>query len=405
MWLSFLLNVACIDKTTDLEETNQFQQDYSVLIESPQNGAIIEDSFFLQYNVGTDVNQVQLWIDTVETMDIDVAATEQLLSLEEGSHTLELIGLDSQGEWLSNHSITITVPTEHWVTITSPSNNSFVSNPVQFTTNASDSIDTIEFFADEWSLGTTVPSQVLSYNFSGTGFARDIEAVGYQNGVEVTSHNISITVDAGTEPISSDFNTFVNEIIPTYPTDGSYGYYWPSSGNWLGTTSDIVYQGTVVAEGDPNNQSYCVGLTFEVFMRAWQEVDADYSSDGTINGMSIDDLDDFRVEWYVRDLFGAGPADAAEFYGIGEVITDWNDVQSGDFIQFWRNSNSGHNAIFVDWEWNSDGNVVGFLYWSTQNSTDGIGYNSEYFGSTGSSVNAQYFFPARIYTPDYWLPW
>lgn len=405
MLLSILLFSGCIDKEAEVTERNQFQQDYSVLITSPQNGAIIEDSFFLKYNIGADVHDVQLWIDGLEMMTLEVSSTEKLLSLEEGPHTIELVGLDNQGEWLSDHSITLTVPTEHWVTITSPADNAFVSNPVQFTVNASDSVDVIEIFADDWSLGTTVPSQVLSYTFSGTGFAREIEAIAYHNGVEIASHNIEITVDAGTDPIISDFNTYVNEIIPTYPTDGSYGYYWPTSGNWLGTTSDIIYQGTVIAEGDPNHQSYCVGLTFEVFMRAWQQVDVDYVGDGTINGMSVYDLNDFRIEWYVRDLFGAGPADAAEIYGIGEIITDWNDVQPGDFIQFWRNSNSGHNAIFVDWEWDSDGNIVGFLYWSTQNSTDGIGYNSEYFGSTGSSVNAQYFFPARIYTPDYWLPW
>ena len=29
-----------------------------------------------------------------------------------------------------------------------------------------------------------------------------------------------------------------------------------------------------------------------------------------------------------------GPAEAAENYGIGEVITDWDDVAAGDFVQF-----------------------------------------------------------------------
>ena len=140
-------------------------------------------------------------------------------------------------------------------------------------------------------------------------------------------------------------------------------------------------------------------------MKAWSEVDSDFIGDGSINGMTLYDLTEFRIDWYVRDLFGSGPADAAENYGVGELVTDWDDVQSGDFLQFWRNSGSGHNAIFIDWEWDSDGNRIGFLYWSTQNSTDGIGYNSEYFGSNGSTVNAQYFFPTRIYTPDYWLPW
>ena len=36
--------------------------------------------------------------------------------------------------------------------------------------------------------------------------------------------------------------------------------------------------------------------------------------------------------------------------------------------------------------------------------TDGIGFN-EYFGSSGSTVNPQYFFPARVYTPENWISW
>ena len=30
-------------------------------------------------------------------------------------------------------------------------------------------------------------------------------------------HNITVTVDAGTAPLESDFNDYVNDIISTYP--------------------------------------------------------------------------------------------------------------------------------------------------------------------------------------------
>ena len=84
---------------------------------------------------------------------------------------------------------------------------------------------------------------------------------------------IEITVSEGTNPDVSDFNAAVVSILETYPTDGSYEYYWPSgSGSgWKGTTQDIYYLDTLVAEGDPYNRSYCVGLTWEVFMRAFDE--------------------------------------------------------------------------------------------------------------------------------------
>ncbi len=410
IWMGTAL-IGCKNDGTDQKEVNtndtqdNFENDYSVRISSPANGAIVEDAFYLQYTAGTGIHNLELWLDGRFDSSVDKTETETLVHLDEGTHTLALKAFNQNAELLNEHGITLTVPTEYWVAITAPADGSTVTNPVQFTVSASENIDSVEILADDWSLGTLAPDQVLTYSFTGTGFPRDIQAVGYANEVAEATHNITVTIDAGTEPLSSDFNTYVNQIIPTYPTDGSYGYYWPSSGGWLGTTEDIIYQDTLIAEGDPDGRSYCVGLTFEVFMKAWMAVEEDFNGDGSINGMSVNDLYEFRLDWYVRDLFGAGPADGVEFYGIGEMVTDWEDVQEGDFLQFWRNSGSGHNVIFIDWEWDMDGNKIGFLYWSTQNSTDGIGYSSEYFGSTGSSVNPQYFFPARVYTPDNWIEW
>ena len=110
-------------------------------------------------------------------------------------------------------------------------------------------------------------------------------------------------------------------------------------------------------------------------------IDESTINNGSINGMTVDDLLEFRMDWYVRDLYGSGPAEAVENYGIGEEVTDWSDIQPGDFVQFWRNSGSGHNTIFIDWETDNQGEIIGVYYWSTQGSTDGIGYRAEYFGN------------------------
>ena len=397
----------CTNDTSD-KDTDQFANDSSIRITEPSNGDVLDAEFVLKYEAGADIETLELELDDEAYSNLDITEDSTTLTLDAGSHKISIIGFDEDSTWLSETSITITVDGgDPWVTITSPSDGSIVSNPVRFSVTASDNIDVIEFFADDWSLGTTTPEEILSYTFTGTDFAREIKAVGYDSGSVVAEHNISIVVNEATAPLLSDFNQHVLDIIPTYPTDGSYGYYWPdaSESGWLGTTEDIYYQGELIAAGDPNLQSYCVGLTFEVFMKAWVEVDEAYNSDGTINGMSIADLDVFRIDWYVRDLYGAGPADAAENYGIGEVVTNWDNVASGDFLQWWRHSGSGHNAIFIDWELDSNGNRIGFQYWSTQGSTDGISYREEYFGTSGSSVNPQYFFPARIYTPENWYPW
>ena len=85
--------------------------------------------------------------------------------------------------------------------------------------------------------------------------------------------------------------------------------------------------------------------------------------------------------------------------GDGSLVSQWSDIQAGDFIQFWRNSGSGHNAIFIDWEYDINDNIIGFVYWSTQGSTDGIGYNSEYF----SSVDPNHFYATRVHMPEDWI--
>jgi hypothetical protein len=121
--------------------------------------------------------------------------------------------------------------------------------------------------------------------------------------------------------------------------------------------------------------------------------------------MSVADLSEFRVDWFIRDLWGDGNVDALYNYGLGEEVTDFADAQIGDSVQFWRNSGSGHNVLFIDWVYDSDGDITGLEYWSTQGSTDGIGYNIESFGTSGSTINPAYTFIARPAMPWDWIPW
>jgi hypothetical protein len=140
-------------------------------------------------------------------------------------------------------------------------------------------------------------------------------------------------------------------------------------------------------------------------MRTFDQLDTDYDLGGDLNGVSFDELYELRTDWYVRDLYGMGIVDAMDNYGIGQRVSSWDDVQPGDIIQFWRHSGSGHNAIFIGWEVDGNGEVTGFTYWSTQGSTDGIGYNDEYFGTSGSRVDPSFFFAGRLAPPEDWSPW
>ncbi len=386
-----------------------FVGETSVRVTSPAHGAAVSGDFVLEVRVGSGLDSLEISSDgaphTATVLD-GSDTVEVLMSLEPGRHDLEVVGLDAAGVAQNSHALSVIVEGQtSWVSITSPRDGATVTNPVHFTVNSSSNVDQIEIFADDWSLGTVAPDQVLTYAFTGTDYAREVVAVAYDDGVEVASHELTITVTEGGTATESDFNDMVMSHVATYPTDGSYAYWWPDDVDWGGNPHDIYYEGDLFSAGDPERRSYCVGMTFEVFMRAFEDADALTGGDGSVNGVAFDELYELRTDWYVRDLYGSGVVEAVENYGIGEEVVAWEDVRPGDFLQFWRHSGSGHNAIFIDWERDSADNITGFTYWSTQGSTDGVGYNQEYFGSSGSRVDPSYFFVARVAMPWDWIPW
>ena len=391
------------DKVRHQPPGEDFQKDTDVVITNLSDGETTQSPLVVAFEAGTDVASVRLDNEYGTLVDAtvvpDAGTGSMVVDIVDGRYALSLVGLDGQGAELSRYTITIRVSTpdeSSWVTVTSPSDGDTVPNPVAFVASASDDIDRVLFLADGYEIGSAAPGQVLSYEFTGTGYAREIEAIGLSGDTELASDSLTITVEAGTEPGDSDFNARVLDILATYPTDGSYAYYWPSGSDWPGTTRDIWYQDVLVAEGDAQHRSYCSGITWETFMRAWQELDAETGGDGSINDMVVDDLYEFRTDWYVRDLWGDGVGIAVENYGIGERVTRWEDVRPGDFVQIWRHSGSGHTFVFIDWERDGDDEIIGVRYWSTQSSTDGIGYNEEYFGASGGSIDPGYFFAARV---------
>lgn len=378
----------------------------AVRVTSPANGETVASTFTLAYRAGAALTGIELLAagtPVVALTEIDPGDGELVVTLPEGKYDLELVGY-SDDNVVSSDFLTIRVSDGGpWVTITSPSDGAEVANPVTFTFTASEGIESIDLVADGWSIGSVGLSAAgdgqFTYTFSGTGYDRELIAQAGE-----ASDTLSFTVTPEENPAESNFNDIVWNYLESYPTDGTHGFYWPTDTDWNGTTRDIWYLDTLVAEGDEQGRCFCVGLTWEVYMRAWEEVDRTTGGDGTINGMSVSDLYTFRVDWFVREVDGPGPSIAMENYGVGEEITDFSKLQPGDFVQFWRHSGSGHNVIFVDWLIEGD-EIVGLEYWSTQSTTDGIGYNSERFGSSGSYIDPNLLFAARGWMPENWMGW
>jgi hypothetical protein len=388
-----------------------FQYEHSVRITSPNQGETVPTAFTILFSAAKDVEGVELDMggELAATVIVDASGGGSIaLTADTGHLRLTLRGFDGQGLAVSQHTVDINVVEagDPWVSFTSPPDGGTANNPVTFGLDASLGVDEIEVSADGWTIGTIAPGELLTHEFSGTGFAREISAIAFDDGVEVATDAINITVEEGNRTDLSDWNATMVDLLEEYPTDGTYPYEWSDAAG-DGTTVDIVYNGEIVADAGPGSGAYCfcVGLTFELYMRSFFQIDEAMGGDGLLNDMDVDEVLDFRADWYVRDLWGAGAVDALEIWGLGEEVTDWSEAVAGDPVQFWRFSGSGHSVIFIDWVTNGSGNITGLEYWSTQSSTDGIGYNIEEFGTGGSDIDPAHFFIGRAWMPQDWVPW
>ncbi|MDP4087883.1 MAG: hypothetical protein Q8930_01280 [Bacillota bacterium] len=205
----------------------------------------------------------------------------------------------------------------------------------------------------------------------------------------------------------SDLNDYVLKVIHSYDGDKFPYLLNDDYQHYNGVTQNIVYKGSIIAKANPNGSrsSHCVGLTYEVFFKAIvaRNIEAGLSPDN-INNMTIDNMRDFMLIWYnalgTPKSEGDQLAGAIVKYGLGTRIARFEDAKAGDFIDFSR-SQSGHTVVFINWLRDKPGNIVGFKYWSTQESTGGISYKNEYFsdnpqGAYKGAVNRQQMYIGRV---------
>ncbi len=195
-------------------------------------------------------------------------------------------------------------------------------------------------------------------------------------------------------------NPIVLETMKSYPTDGSYGYWWPKGTDWAGTTRDLVYRGKTIAKGDPRKRSYCCGLTFEVWFTSYEAACRKKETPFQIGILSVSDLAEMRLRWYGASRNGDRKKlilEALTSMGLGTKITRPEDARPGDFVQLWRKNGSGHSVIFLGWK-RSGKKITGITYWSTQPGTKGVGVRTERFAGE-SGVNPDQIFIARATRP------
>lgn len=216
--------------------------------------------------------------------------------------------------------------------------------------------------------------------------------------------------------LDNHLNKYVLNIISSYDlSSGSYPYLLIDDYSiYNGVTEDIYYQGQLLLRAHPsgNKASYCTGATFEVFFKAMQLRNTEFGiSPEDFNGMNKDELLDMALTWYVAlgTKEESNLAVAIEKYGLGERINNLEQVAPGDFIDFNRENNIGHTVVFLEWIREGD-KIIGFTYWGSQGSTNGIAIKDEYFNikkSNGTkygnvimdSLNIARVYPINEYRP------
>jgi len=226
---------------------------------------------------------------------------------------------------------------------------------------------------------------------SGSGYAIPSGTVSFSLSVPAVEGPIYFAAQA----VPWSLNRSVTAWYKTYPTDGTHRYFW--TGSSYGVTQDVYYLGELIAPTDASHTTYCCGLTFETCVLAYEDYNTSHGH-STIGTMNVDDMRSFRRIWYGVTDAEKLCARAVTDYQLGEEINNFEEMQEGDFVQFWRRSGSGHSVIFVDWVRNATQEITGFDYWSSQSSTNGIGYNTEFFGDS-SGVNRERFWAARLRKP------
>ncbi|MEO0660398.1 MAG: hypothetical protein AAFZ87_02570 [Planctomycetota bacterium] len=164
------------------------------------------------------------------------------------------------------------------------------------------------------------------------------------------------------------------------------GYAWKGTG----VPRDVEHRGKVILRAD-RDTTYCCGYTFAVFVEAARRL-------GRLEDVDADALRAAQRVWY-----GAtGDGDETErqcalaVEAAGGSAVKWKEARPGDFAQIWRRTRkpSGHSVVFLAWAYERK-ERIGITYLSSQKSTDGIGFRTEFFA--GSGVQGATVDPKRVY--------
>lgn len=406
-WMILPLLSACAPSPTPRPDPDGFAQSIDVRISDPADGAVVTSPFSMTVASGDDVAALQLLVDGEPSgRRLSPDDRRVLVTADPGRRRVTVQGLDARGEVLSEDTLRVTVladTNDEYVAFATPYDDAAVVSPVQLIPTASDGVVSIELLADGERVAVVSPGDVTTLRTAHVGVLK-LTARGLDGaGALLTETSLDVTLRAPVPVAESPFNQRILDLIATYPDDGTYTYYWPSGTSWSGSTQDIYYQGALVADDGGYSSCYCSGITWELYLETWRGVAAEQGlSFDDLHGLSDADVKAMRVDWYVRELDGPGPDVALSARGLGARVESLDDLLPGDLVQFWRTSGSGHTVVFVGFEEDDAGDLIGLTYVSCQGASDGFGVNTEYFGAFSGAIDPLLIFAGRATMPSGW---
>ncbi len=303
-----------------------------------------------------------------------------------------------------------------FVRVLAPQPGDSVPNPVTIELEAGGGVERLWIDCD----GLPLPDDFVSARsgirtclFSLPGVERTLKIPGLDGfGFEVASAPVKFTPTPGRCGLADQpgFNRYTVAALSDwgrYPRDGTRGYCWAGyghacSGKW-GMLHDGKYGGAALFPG--GDDCYCSGHTLEILLRAFRLWQAESGADArelycTEGGMlAVEDLalGPFYQLWQGYGLSqDASAADALEWAGIGAGIApeSWDEALTGDFVNFWRTTGSGHSAIFVAWVFGVSGERIGLRYYGCNARGDSCpdpGDPGNMPGMSGPSFRTEYF--------------
>jgi len=334
-----------------------------------------------------------------------------------------------------------------YIFITSFNNGDKAVNPVSIEWIASSDIKDVWIVVDKFPLQEDVipaSNSSYKYRFKGVDVKRHLFIFGIdKTGKIAATDNVFFTpikhdprkttqIDCKI-PDQSGFNHYTIGVINNhnlYPKNGTYPYCWEVDGDTCGGPWGIIHETYFAGEQlfEDGEDCFCSGHTLEIFLAAYslwqQENDVDETVAFTVgnNRVTAEDVDptsvgngQFYEYWQgYGSASRASSADAFEKFGIGELLDDLNDAQTGDYINFTRTNNTGHATIFINWIIKK-GKKIGFRYYGCNRNgemcpnpndsrgvqkSSGPSFKTEYFKEYGGTVIKNLLFIGRVYEPD-----